>query len=237
MFCIKSTKKLIEIPIRPGTQFSIALVLIGLSIATVPVKADLVTGWNPGERAPDFDAFYLDQGVQTATTWFEESGADVYVVSTCAMWCTPCQFFAEQSLAMTQSMAAEGIIVEFYDFIFQDSSLLEPDASDAQAWIDVAWSSDPQNVWFGGDIPLSASESVTNDIFNAIISSGGSGQAIPGIVVMDRNFVVQDLQEGFSRSHIEDSIRLAAVPEPGSSLLLLVAMTVFFAQRSRRIYQ
>ena len=83
--------------------------------------------------------------------------------------------------------------------------------------LNTSWTSDPRNVWFGGDISESATDSVTIDIFEAFINSGDNSNGIPAIVVLDRNFVVKDLIAGYSPTAIQNSIRGGgAVPEPAS---------------------
>lgn len=195
-------------------------------------NADIATGWDIGEQAPDFDALYLDEnsGLEAPTTLHAESGADFYVLSTCATWCNPCQLFAQQSESMQQVLAAQGIDVQIYDLVFQNNFGEEPDADLIQAWIDNVWTSDSENVWFGGMISESLEGNVTHEIFTAI--GGGGSIGIPAIVIMDRNFVVQDLQEGFDRARIESSIRNAAVPEPsGFALLVTATIGVLFNRR------
>lgn len=209
------------------------IVVAGVINAASLTHAELVTGWNVGEQAPDFEAFYLNgfSGAETPTSWHAESGADVYVVSTCAVWCSPCQLFAQQSEAMRQTLASEGIDAEFYDLVFQDFNGLEPDATIAQLWIDNVWTSDPENVWYGGMISESVPGNVTHDIFTAQQNAGGSGFAIPAIVVMDHNFVVQDLIEGFDPSQTLGAARLAAVPEPGSAMMMAPLGLLFLRRR------
>lgn len=187
--------------------------------------ADLTTGWDIGEKVPDFSASAIDPLSQNTITkqWYGESGADVYIVSTCAMWCNPCQLYGIDSESIVQNLAAEGINVLAYDFIFQDANLSEPDELDAQAWIDAIWTSDPGNVWFGGQISTLANESVTTDIFEAAFNAGGSGNAIPAIAILDRNFVVRDIIEGYTQTVIESSARsAAAIPEPSACGVLFV---------------
>lgn len=204
------------------------------------VWADLVTSWDLGEKVEDFSAFRINSssGVEEAVNWSDESGADVYVVSTCAMWCGPCQQFAIDSQSLVNSMANEGISVEVYDFIFENSGFLEPSAVDAQAWLDNIWTGDPDNVWFGGDILVSASDSVTVDIFEALENAGiGSANApgIPGIAILDRNGVVRDLQTGYVAASVADSVRAAAVPEPSSfSIVGLGVVSMLLFHRRRR---
>ena len=68
------------------------VVLLSTLFMSQSLQADLDTDWDLGERTPNFSSFYIDPNnqTQTATQWHNEYGADVFVVSTCAMWCTPC---------------------------------------------------------------------------------------------------------------------------------------------------
>ena len=198
-------------------------------------QADLSTAWDIGEKVTDFSASAIDPVTQSSITkqWYNESGADVYIVSTCAMWCNPCQLYGIDSQTIVQNLAAEGINAQAYDFIFQDPIQTEPDELDAHAWIDNIWTSDPGNVWFGGQISTLANDSVTTDIFEAVFNAGGSGSAIPAIAILDRNFVVRDLIEGYSQTRIESSARsAAAIPEP-SAIGVLITIGGFLTLRMR----
>ena len=199
---------------------SLAVVVFAVVLPS-GAQADVPLGWDIGSQTPDFSAFYLAgaPGVETSTNWHAEMGkADVYVVSTCAMWCAPCQQFAQQAAAMKQALAAEGIGVEFYDFIFQNTAMQEPGSADAQAWIDNIWSSDAENVWYGGNISETDPDSVVIDMFTAAQNAGGSGTAIPSIAVLDRNFVVREFVEGFSQSQLESKIGSVYAASKRSSL-------------------
>ncbi len=202
-------------------------------------RADFVTHWDIGEQVADFTAQYIDPttGNAESITWYQESGSDVYVISTCAMWCGPCQQFAFDSDSLVQSLAADGIQAEVYDFLFEDFNFGEPDSVDAQLWIDNAWSSDPENVWFGGEISTMAPDSVTIDIFEAIWNEKGQGSGavgLPAIAILDRNFVVRHLMEGYLPSRIDSAARNAAmVPEPASAWALFLATVWMFRRQSR----
>lgn len=207
-------------------RVSFGLLLTAAFVA--PCHADVISGWGIGETPDDFNALYVDAGTGSSTpvSWYDESGADVYVISACAMWCTPCQLFGADSGGLAQTLAAEGIQAEVYDYIFEDVQGLEPDLNDAQAWLDNIWTGDPDNVWFGGDIPFSATNSVIEDIMLAAQSS-----AVPTFVILDRSMTVRHHLTGYAPQTLEDLARqtaATAVPEPtlGFVVLMVSAFTV-----------
>lgn len=204
--------------------------------------AGLATGWDVGSTAPDFTATNLDSGgAPQSVSWYDELGADVYVISTCAMWCGPCQQFALGSGQLVQTLAQEGVNVKVYDFIFENVLMSEPGQTDAQAWIDNVWSSVAQNVWYGGDISTQSASNVTFDIFSAVVAARGgdlsSGVGLPSIVVLDSNFVVTDLLEGYVASDVEQAVRSAAVsavPEFGPAPAMAVGVLGWLMRVGRR---
>jgi hypothetical protein len=202
----------------------IGLVIASCGLLANPTSASLI-GWDIGQTSPDFTANYLAavDGSTQMTTWYEElnTDADFYVISLCAMWCNPCQLFASDSGLLESQFAAAGIHVELYDWIFEDPNFQEPDSGDAQLWIDHFWTSNPENVWFGGDIPVSSTSSVVVDI----LTTYGSN-AIPNILILDRNLTVQHHFEGYDPERLRNAILSTVVPEPSTMTVWLLASIV-----------
>lgn len=208
----------------------IAVMFFAITFVNIDiVSAAPFDGWGIGEQSPDFQAQYLSNGNVQTTSWYQElnSDADVYVLSTCAMWCPPCQQFAADSQSIVDAMANQGIDVRLYDFVFQDPLMLEPDQADIQNWIDSIWTASEENVWYGEDIPISSPNSVIVDIFTTYNSN-----AIPNILFLDRNLVVAHQFEGYTRNLVEDAIvSTAQVPEPGGTVMCFGLIALCIARR------
>lgn len=218
---------------NPNVLLLAFLLVAGIS----PTSFADVVGWEVGQTARDFAAFYLEGGdanAQTATNWYSEAGkADVFVISTCAMWCAPCQLFANESEAIVSEMANEGINVRVYDWIYNDPFANEPSGNFVEAWGEDAWTSDVENVWFGGDI-LQPSGDGSNGVIDEIYETYSN--SAPGrLIVMDRNFVVRSARNySGGNNALFNRIRVAAVPEPLSASIL-AAVAVLWVGRRRRV--
>ncbi|MEM7455077.1 MAG: hypothetical protein AAF456_12070 [Planctomycetota bacterium] len=187
-------------------KFPVLFIAVVLSIPLLDSDSSQAiadpVGWGVGQITPDFAANYLaggDANQTTSTTWYDERGtADVYVISSCAIWCPPCRNFALDSGDIVSHMAAEGFDVNVYDWIYQDNLFQDPDENDVAAWVQGLWTAAPENAWFGGDIFFDSSAAepgVIGEIYDEYNSSS------PGrILVLDRNFVVRDsfIGSGFS---------------------------------------
>ncbi|MEM7456702.1 MAG: hypothetical protein AAF456_20325 [Planctomycetota bacterium] len=207
------------------------LVTIGTLVSTA--SGDPTTGWDIGQRLPDFAASYVDQqsGVATSMSWYDEGGADAYALSLCGMWCAPCQLFAEDSGATTAQLQSEGINVQMYDLVFQNVASQEPQLQDINGWIDQLWTSDPENVLFAGDIPLSAEDSIAEEILLR------SNFGIPAFLIVDRNMVITDYQTGyFGGTGLMEKLRVASVPEPAAATVLLGVIGMLSSVRKRRVH-